>query len=146
MTSPPAVQEAEAPRRRVPWLIVAAVAVAFLLIAGVVVRSRGGAISPPTPEPAANSSTPAALAVTGVFIEPGDGRAPLLDEIEAARQSIDLEVYIVSDKIILGAAAAARTLFLTASRTRESRSAGETRPSASRTSRPWSSMIRWRSS
>ena len=36
-----------------------------------------------------------------VFIEPGDGRAPLLDEIRAARQSIDLEVYIVSDEVIL---------------------------------------------
>ena len=51
---------------------------------------------------------PTALAVTGVFIEPGDGRAPLLDEIEAARQSIDLEVYIVTDEIILEALEDAR--------------------------------------
>jgi phosphatidylserine/phosphatidylglycerophosphate/cardiolipin synthase-like enzyme len=42
-----------------------------------------------------------ALPVTGVFIEPGDGRAPLLDEIRAARHSIDLEVYIVTDDAIL---------------------------------------------
>src|ERR671917_2343861 len=42
-----------------------------------------------------------ALPATGVFIEPGDGRAPLLDEIQAARRSIDLEVYIVTDDLIL---------------------------------------------
>ncbi len=44
-----------------------------------------------------------ALPVTGVFIEPGDGRAPLLDEIRAARRSIDLAVYIVTDDLILQA-------------------------------------------
>ena len=41
--------------------------------------------------------------VTGVFIEPGDGRAPILDEIEAASTSIDLEIYIVTDNAILQA-------------------------------------------
>jgi phosphatidylserine/phosphatidylglycerophosphate/cardiolipin synthase-like enzyme len=51
--------------------------------------------------PPPNAPQPIPLAVTGVFIEPGDGRAPLLDEIEAARQSIDLEVYIITDEIIL---------------------------------------------
>ena len=45
----------------------------------------------------------AALPVTGVFIEPGDGRGPLLDEIRAARRSIDLEAYIVTDDVILQA-------------------------------------------
>ena len=48
-----------------------------------------------------NLATTPALPVTGVFIEPGDGRAPILDEIQAARRSIDLEVYIVSDDAIL---------------------------------------------
>jgi phosphatidylserine/phosphatidylglycerophosphate/cardiolipin synthase-like enzyme len=41
--------------------------------------------------------------VTGVFIEPGDGRAPLLEEITAARVAIDLEVYIITDEVILAA-------------------------------------------
>ena len=49
----------------------------------------------------ANVGCRTSLPVTGVFIEPGDGRAPLLDEIEAARHAIDLEVYIVSDEAIL---------------------------------------------
>ncbi len=47
-----------------------------------------------------SGETPA-LPVTGVFVEPGDGRAPLLDEIRAARRSIDLEVYILTDDVIL---------------------------------------------
>jgi phosphatidylserine/phosphatidylglycerophosphate/cardiolipin synthase-like enzyme len=54
--------------------------------------TRAAGVSQATPE-----------TTTGVFIEPGDGRAPLLDEMAAARQSIDLEVYIVSDEVILQA-------------------------------------------
>lgn len=46
--------------------------------------------------------------ITGIFIEPGDGRRPILDEIEAASQSIDLEIYIVSDDDILEALEAAQ--------------------------------------
>jgi hypothetical protein len=76
-----------------------------LVAAGAALWSRQSATAPP---PAATSvgdvSQPGekpALPVTGVFIEPGDGRAPLLDEIRAARHSIDLEVYIVSDEVIL---------------------------------------------
>ena len=108
----------DTPRRRFPWLLVAVLVIAFLLTAGAAVWLRAGAVPPlsaPTPattvadpvgrpEAAAtltNSTRATTLAVTGVFIEPGDGRAPLLDEIEAARQSIDLEVYIVTDEIIL---------------------------------------------
>src|SRR5829696_125166 len=104
-------------QRRGPWLLVAVLAGALLLVAGAVMWFRGGN-SPLLPAPApvatasssvarteaappANVPVPTPLAVTGVFIQPGDGRAPLLDEIEAARQSIDLEVYIVSDEIIL---------------------------------------------
>jgi cardiolipin synthase A/B len=125
MTSPPTAQEPEAPRRRLPWLLFAALAVAFLLTAGAAVWLRGGAVPPLlAPSPVAtvpspgggsaatssptNSTQSTALAVTGVFVEPGDGRAPLLDEIEAARQSIDLEVYIVTDEIILEALEDAR--------------------------------------
>jgi phosphatidylserine/phosphatidylglycerophosphate/cardiolipin synthase-like enzyme len=46
-------------------------------------------------------------AATGVFVEPGDGRAPILDEIESARDSIALAVYIVTDERILQALEAA---------------------------------------
>ena len=46
--------------------------------------------------------------ITGIFIEPGDGRRPILDEIEAATQSIDLEIYLVSDEEILASLEAAQ--------------------------------------
>jgi phosphatidylserine/phosphatidylglycerophosphate/cardiolipin synthase-like enzyme len=46
--------------------------------------------------------------ITGIFIQPGDGRRPILDEIEAATTSIDLEIYIVSDDEILEALEAAQ--------------------------------------
>ena len=49
------------------------------------------------------SPATAVAEVTGIFIEPGDGRAPVLDEIAAARRSLDLEIYIVSDSQILRA-------------------------------------------
>jgi cardiolipin synthase len=40
---------------------------------------------------------------TGLFVEPDDGRAPVLDEINGARQSIKLEIYLLSDRDIIDA-------------------------------------------
>jgi cardiolipin synthase A/B len=76
-----------------------------LVVAGAASWSRQNATAPP-PTATSVGDVPQpgdipALPVTGVFIEPGDGRAPLLDEFRAARRSIDLEVYIVSDEVIL---------------------------------------------
>lgn len=44
----------------------------------------------------------------GLFVEPDDGRAPVLDEIEAARASITLEVYLLSDEETIAALERAR--------------------------------------
>ena len=41
--------------------------------------------------------------VVGVFVEPDDGRAPILNELADARHSIDLEVYLLSDSQIIAA-------------------------------------------
>ena len=41
--------------------------------------------------------------VVGVFVEPEDGRAPILAELAAAERSIDLEVYLLSDDQIIDA-------------------------------------------
>ena len=104
MTEPVIEADRRESRRRWHWWWIALLAV-VLVAAGAALWLRESGTAPP---PAATSvgddaqpgETPA-LPVTGVFIEPGDGRAPLLDEIRAARQSIDLEVYIVSDEVIL---------------------------------------------
>lgn len=41
--------------------------------------------------------------LVGVFVEPVDGRAPVLEEIDAAKESIDLEVYLLSDEEVIAA-------------------------------------------
>ena len=48
---------------------------------------------------------PAAMSdgVVGVFVEPDDGRAPVIEELDAARRSISLEVYLLSDDEIIAA-------------------------------------------
>jgi cardiolipin synthase A/B len=104
MTEPASEGERSDSRRQWQWWWIALLAVA-LVVAGAVLWSRQSASDPPlaatavaeVPQP---GDTPA-LPVTGVFVEPGDGRAPLLDEIRAARHAIDLEVYIVSDEVIV---------------------------------------------
>ncbi len=57
--------------------------------------------TPSTPASVATPPSSRPSVVTGVFVEPGDGRAPILDEIEAAAHSIDLEIYIITDNAIL---------------------------------------------
>jgi cardiolipin synthase len=102
-------------RGRPLWPLVALFLVALVIAIGAILWLRDSpatdtgqrpAIIPP-PGGAVRLGTPyaprTAAYTTGVFIEPGDGRRPLLDEIEAARRSIDLEVYIVTDEIILSA-------------------------------------------
>ena len=104
MTEPAIEGDRKESRRQWHWWWIALLAV-VLVAASAALWSRQSATAPP---PAATSvadvpqsGETAALPVTGIFIEPGDGRAPLLDEIRAARHSIDLEVYIISDEVIL---------------------------------------------
>ncbi len=90
-----------APRRgetRKATLLVFAVLVA--ICAACWVHSAGAT---PPEAISAYQIQPTPAPITGVFIEPGDGRAPLLDEIAAARIAIDLEVYIITDEVILAA-------------------------------------------
>src|SRR5688500_10752819 len=106
MSEPVVAPDRSISHRRWFWWTIAFLTVA-LLVAAAGWWLRPGSTSPPVaPTSAADlpraGETPV-LPVTGVFIEPGDGRAPLLDEIRAARRSIDLEVYIISDDVILRA-------------------------------------------
>src|ERR671911_486309 len=111
MTEPTIEPEHRNPLRRWPWWAIAILTVALLVALGAAVWWRQSTTPPLAPPSVAEVPRPGetpALPVTGVFIEPGDGRAPLLDEIRAARRSIDLEVYIVTDEIILEALEDAR--------------------------------------
>lgn len=79
------------------WFL-AGVLIALLLVAG----ARGDL---PLLDRSTNSNpaaqAPAAEGLHGVFIEPQDGVKPVVDEIDAARSSVDAEVYLLtSDEII----------------------------------------------
>ncbi|HEX2281836.1 MAG TPA: phospholipase D-like domain-containing protein [Thermomicrobiales bacterium] len=95
MTEP----QQETSHRRWPRWPIAILVVALLVAAGATLWLRQSSTLPLAPTSVAGPP----LTATGVFIEPGDGRAPLLDEIQAAQHSIDLAVYIVTDDVILQA-------------------------------------------
>jgi cardiolipin synthase A/B len=50
---------------------------------------------------------PSGDGVVGVFIQPEDGRQPILDELAAARRTVDLQVYLLTDNEIINALVAA---------------------------------------
>lgn len=111
--SEPVGQELPAAGRRLSgwtWAVAAALVlfVALTIFAAIVIGNR------PRPELSLTEPGPAAptLAVAGVFVEPDDGRAPILDELAAARESVSLQVYLLSDEEIIAAleAAASRGL------------------------------------
>lgn len=98
-------------QRGTPWLgiallvaIIGAVTCATLLVR----QAAPGQPNPPLAAMATVVSPAEPGGITGIFIQPGDGRRPILDEVEAATTSIDLEIYIVSDDEILEALEAAR--------------------------------------
>lgn len=84
-------------RRQPLWLVCLVLAVA--LVAGYLAQRGEG--------PAAGQATPTATAagdgVIGVFVEPDDGRGPVLDELAAAKQTIDVMVYLLTDKQVVQA-------------------------------------------
>ena len=69
------------------------------------------ACSPALPGNQPNDHTEACLAglfgapgaVTGVFVEPDDARAPVLNELNGAQCSIDIAVYLITDEAIIAA-------------------------------------------
>jgi hypothetical protein len=105
MTEPAPASDRQTSGRSWRWWTIGLLIAVLLVAAGAMLWVRQSTTAPPpaatsvadVPQPA---ETPA-LPVTGVFIEPGDGRAPILEEILAARHSIDLEVYILTDDAIL---------------------------------------------
>jgi phosphatidylserine/phosphatidylglycerophosphate/cardiolipin synthase-like enzyme len=80
-----------------PWLLV------FLLCLGLLAWGAytGTGLddeATPTPFPA-----DAGGGTIGVFVEPDDGRSPILQELEAAERTITLQVYLLSDNEIIEA-------------------------------------------
>lgn len=65
-------------------------------------RGQSGLFSPTLAAPRQGAAETGAGTV-GIIIEPDDGRKPILDELNGAKQSITLEVYLLSDKEIINA-------------------------------------------
>lgn len=85
---------------RPTWVVIAGflilVVVGALQLLG---ESADDAGSLPTPRP----TTQTRAGIVGLFVQPEAGRAPILEEIDAARASITLEIYLLSDEEIIAA-------------------------------------------
>src|SRR5215217_964852 len=90
----------ETKRRRIilAWIIVVVIVVIAIW--------RPEFLDSTTPGPTA-TAVPDGSGVVGIFIEPDDGRKPILDELTAARRSVELQVYLLSDNEIINALIAA---------------------------------------
>jgi phosphatidylserine/phosphatidylglycerophosphate/cardiolipin synthase-like enzyme len=108
--SPPAPERVEEPTvtrvtgRRFPgwaWLLAAVAAIAVVI--GVLVATGALERREPALTPVAVRTPMPTLPVAGIFIEPDDGRAPILEELTAAHESISLTVYLLSDEEIVAA-------------------------------------------
>jgi phosphatidylserine/phosphatidylglycerophosphate/cardiolipin synthase-like enzyme len=72
----------------------------LILVAVGLLADRLGWIDEATPTPFA---APSGEGTIGIFVEPDDGRAPILAELEAAERTITLQVYLLSDDEIIAA-------------------------------------------
>ncbi len=76
-------------------LILAAFILLIVYAAGKLDETPGGMPAFPPVSPG--------VGTVGVFVEPDNGRDPILDEIAAASHSIRLQVYLLSDQVIINA-------------------------------------------
>ena len=86
------------------------IAVGILALATLVVVAVfaiGGSPAVERAEPTATVSS--GEGTIGLFVEPDDGREPVLAEIAAAKSTIDLTIYLLTDRDIIAALGAAQT-------------------------------------
>lgn len=105
----PNMDRSRSPRRPRPtrWLGLLALAA---LLAGCSVPRAGEApatVVRPTEAPGVATSAAGDVGVLGLVVEPDDGREPILDELSAAARTIDVMVYLLTDRPIINALVAA---------------------------------------
>jgi cardiolipin synthase len=86
------------PGRGLPCLALPGLVLAFLLLAACSASLQQRVL--PGPPVAANPDA-------AIFVEPDDGPEPLLTELNGAAKSIDLEMYLLTDRMVLSALEAA---------------------------------------
>ena len=85
-------------------LAVSAGRIALVVVLGFVLSACGGApdiFSSSDDGSQCQSSLAGVPEATGVFVEPDDGRDPVLDELRAARCGIDVSVYLLTDEPVI---------------------------------------------
>ncbi len=93
-------------------LAMVAAAILVLIATAAIVVSLGLVAEndkPSTPVPATAEQHPAApSAIEGVYVLPDDGAAPLIEELDAARSTISIEIYLLTDDDVLASLFRAR--------------------------------------
>ncbi|MDQ3515052.1 MAG: phosphatidylserine/phosphatidylglycerophosphate/cardiolipin synthase family protein [Chloroflexota bacterium] len=84
-------------------LLVVAIGFVVWLLGGTAPRPEIAGDGAPTATARPPSTAIAGEGVTGIVVEPDDGREPILAEIAAAERSIDLLVYLLSDEEVIEA-------------------------------------------
>jgi phosphatidylserine/phosphatidylglycerophosphate/cardiolipin synthase-like enzyme len=80
-----------------PYAVLFLVCLGLLALGGVLTQDDEAA---PTPTPFPGDAEGGTI---GIFVEPDDGRSPILDELGEARETITLHVYLLSDDEIIAA-------------------------------------------
>jgi phosphatidylserine/phosphatidylglycerophosphate/cardiolipin synthase-like enzyme len=106
------VFEARTRRDYMKKLAMVAAAILVLIATAAIVVSLGLVAErekPSTPVPATAEQHPAApSAIEGVYVLPDDGAAPLIEELDAARSTISIEIYLLTDDDVLASLFRAR--------------------------------------
>lgn len=93
-------------------LALVAAAILVLIATATIVVSLGLVAeknTPATAGPTVAEQLPAApSSIEGVYVLPDDGPAPLIEELDAARSSISIEIYLLTDDDVIGALFRAR--------------------------------------
>jgi phosphatidylserine/phosphatidylglycerophosphate/cardiolipin synthase-like enzyme len=99
-------------RKRMKKLAMIVAAILVLIATATIVVSLGLVAEDNrsvTPAPTSVEQHPAApSAVEGVYVLPDDGSGPLIEELDAARSSISIEIYLLTDDDVIGALFRAR--------------------------------------
>ena len=78
--------------------------ITLVIVLGFVLSACGGTVDlvPSSDDgPGCHASLGGVPEATGVFVEPDDGREPVLEELQAARCGIDVSVYLLTDEPVI---------------------------------------------